>query len=78
MAFEWNRIHKWEENHESTITEEVYEYVFEAYGVSEVGELTQEQINEIEEFRNTEISEYSVMQIGFSNLLSDWDYANEG
>ena len=78
MAFEWNRIHKWEENHESTITEEVYEYVFEAYGVSEVGELTQEQITEIEEFRNTEISEYSVMQIGFSNLLSDWDYANEG
>ena len=78
MAFEWNRIHKWEENHEVSITEDVLEYVLEAYGVSEVGELTQEQINEIEEFRNTEISEYSVMQIGFSNLLSDWDYANEG
>ena len=78
MAFEWNRIHKWEDNHERNITDDVLEYVLEAYGVSEVGELTQEQINEIEEFRNTEISEYSVMQIGFSNLLSDWDYANEG
>ena len=78
MAFEWNRIHKWEENHERSITDDVFEYVCEAYGVSEVGELTEEQIAEIEEFRNTEISEFSVMQIGFSNLLSDWDYANEG
>ena len=78
MSFEWNRIHKWEENHERSITDDVFEYVCEAYGVSEVGELTEEQIAEIEEFRNTEISEYSVMQIGFSNLLSDWDYANEG
>ena len=77
MAFEWNRIHKWEDNHERNITDDVLEYVLEAYGVSEVGELTEEQIAEIEEFRNTEISEYSVMQIGFSNLLSDWDFANE-
>ena len=78
MSFEWNRIHKWEENHERSITDDVLEYVCETYGVSEVGELTEEQIAEIEEFRNTEISEYSVMQIGFSNLLSDWDYSNEG
>ena len=52
MAFEWNRIHKWEENHEVSITEDVLEYVLEAYGVSEVGELTQEQIAEIEEVTN--------------------------
>ena len=78
MAFEWNRIHKWEENHERSITDDVFEYVCEAYGVSEVSELTEEQITEIEAFRNTEISEYSVMQIGFSNLLSEWEYANEG
>jgi len=78
MSFEWNRIHKWEENHERSITDDVFEYVCEAYGVSEVSDLTEEQVAEIEAFSATEISEFSVMQIGFSNVLREWEYANEG
>lgn len=69
MSFEWNRMHKWEENIERDITDSVYEYVCEYYGIEEVTELTPEQLEEIEAFRD-ELNEYNLMQIGFSNLIS--------
>jgi hypothetical protein len=72
MSFEWNRIHKWEENHEHSITEDVYEYVLEYYGVESVEELTQEQIDEVQAYRD-ELNEYSIMQIGFGNLINQWE-----
>lgn len=80
MAFEWNRIHKWEENVEREVTDAVFEYIFEHYGVDEITELNGDQIAEIEEFR-AELNEYSVMQIGFSNFLMSyesemWDLEN--
>ena len=67
--FEWGRIHKWEENHERNITEDVYEYVCEHYGIDDVEELNGDQLAEIEAFRE-ELNDYSVMQIGFSNLIN--------
>jgi hypothetical protein len=76
MSFEWNRIHKWEDNIESQINDSVSDYVFEYYGVDEIGELTEEQINEISTFRDEMLSEFSVMQVGFSNLISWWDSEN--
>ena len=76
MSFEWNRIHKWEENHERNITEDVEEYICEHYGIESIEELTQDQINELEVYRG-ELNEYSVMQIGFSNVLNNWEYAQD-
>lgn len=76
MSFEWNRIHKWEDNIESQVTDAVYEYVCEHYGVEEVTELTQEQFDEVMAFRE-DLNEYSVMQWGFSNLASQWEMENE-
>lgn len=73
MAFEWPRIHKWEDNIESQVTDAVNDYVMEFYGVSEVEELTREMIDEIDTFRNEELNEYSLMQVGFSNLVSSWE-----
>lgn len=70
MSFEWPRIYKWEERMESEVTDTVYEYVFEHYGVSEITEITEEQIREIENFRDHELNEYSPFQIGFSNLIN--------
>lgn len=75
MAFEWHRIHKWEDNIESQVTDAVYEYVCEFYGVEEVGELTEGQVNEIMAFRD-ELNEYSPMQWGFSNLYNHWENEN--
>lgn len=74
MTFEWNRIHKWEENYEREITENVYDYVRDFYDVDEIDELTEEQIQDVAAFRD-EHNEYSVMQIGFSNLINEWEDA---
>jgi len=71
--FSWDRIHKWEEDYERDITNDVIEYVCEFFTVDDIFDLTQDQINEIENFCNNDISEYSVMQIGFSNLLNQLD-----
>jgi len=76
MSFEWNRIHKWEENHERNITEDVEEYICENYGIESIEELTQDQIEELEVFRS-ELNEYSVMQIGFSNVINNWEFAQD-
>ena len=76
MAFDWNRMHKWEENHERNITEDVEEYICEYYGVESIEDLTKEQIDKIEVFRS-ELNEYSIMQIGFSNVINNWENAQD-
>lgn len=71
MAFEWNRMYKWEENHERNITEDVEEYICEYFNISNIAEMTPAQYKEVEDF-SLEMNEYSVMRIGFSNVLDDW------
>ena len=75
MAFEWNRIHKHEDNIEQDVNQRVYDYVLEYYAVESVEDLDGDQIAEIEQFREG-YNEYSVMQIGFSNLLSEYESAH--
>jgi hypothetical protein len=75
MAFEWNRIHKHEDNIEQDVNQRVYDYVLEYYAVESIEDLNGDQIAEIEQFRE-EYNEYSVMQIGFSNLLSEYESAH--
>jgi len=72
MSFEWPRIHKWEENIEREVTDNVREYVLEFYGLDEIAELTEEQMNEVQAFRD-ELNEYSPMQWGFSNIFNEWE-----
>lgn len=76
MSFEWNRIHKWEENIEREVTDSVREYVLEFYGVEEITELTESQIEEVQKFRYEEVNEYSPMQWGFSNIYNEWEMEN--
>ena len=76
MAFEWNRIHKHEDNIEQDVNQRVYDYVLEYYAVESIEDLNGDQIAEIEQFRE-EYNKYSVMQIGFSNLLSEYESAHE-
>jgi len=75
MAFEWNRIHKWEENIESEVTDAVEQQIMEHYAVDDITTLTEEQMNEVMAFRE-ELNEYSVMQWGFSNIYSQWEMEN--
>ena len=73
MSFEWNRIHKWEENYERDITDDVIEYICEYYEVESIFDLTEEQVGDIDNFRSNELNEYSVMQVGFSNVMMQLD-----
>ena len=75
-SFNWPRMHKWEENIEREVTDAVYEYVCEFYGVDEITELTEEQIGELESFRDLDLNEYSPFQWGFSNLINHWESEN--
>ena len=75
MAFEWHKLYKHEENIESDVTDRVFEYVCEYYNVEEITDLTEEQISEIDAFRD-KLNEFSVMQIGFSNLVNQWESEN--
>lgn len=72
MSFEWNKIHKYEDNFEREIIESVDAYVFEYYGVEELEQLTDNQVSEIETFAS-ELNEYSVMQIGINNLMMRYE-----
>lgn len=72
MSFDWYKRYKLEEWVEREVTESVYDYVLDYYQVSEVDELTENQIEEIREFMD-EALEYSPIRIGFSNLLNDWE-----
>lgn len=75
MAFEWNRIHKHEEQIEQDVTDRVYQYVCEYYDVDDIAELTKEQHAELVEYWN-DANQYSVMLIGFSNLINQWEDEN--
>ena len=76
MAFDWPRSHKWEENIEREVTDGLTELIQEQYGVEEIHELTEEQINEVMAFRE-ELSEYSPLQWAFSNVYNQWEMGNE-
>jgi len=73
MAFEWHRIHKWEDNLYNYANEWVEEYIFEYYGVDEITDLTEQQISEIQDFMETDLDEYSPLRPGFYNLVNWWE-----
>ena len=72
MSFEWNKINKYEDNYEREITDNVYDYVRDYFDVDEIDDITEEQMDQVKTFRD-EYNEYSVMQIGFSNMINDWE-----
>ena len=73
MSYDWPRNHKVEDNLMMEINEVVWEHVLEHFGVDEIEDLSEEQIAEVESFRNGRLGEYSVLQGGYSNLISMWE-----
>jgi len=69
MAFEWHRTHKILDWVEREMTECVEEYVTEYYGIESVEELTDEQLAELDHFRNEELNDNHPLQMGFSNVI---------
>ena len=72
MAFEWDRIHKWEANHEQEILSSCEEYICEYYGVELIDFLSKEQIDEVKHFQE-QYFEDSVMQYGLKTVLELWE-----
>jgi hypothetical protein len=70
--YDWPRVHKVEDNLMMDINELVYAHVLEHFGVDEIEDLSEEQIAEIEVFR-LQLGEYSVLQGGYSSLISMWE-----
>ena len=75
MSYDYPRIHKAEENIERQVTEWVEEHILEFFGVDEISELTEDQVDEVIAFRE-DLNEYSPMQIGYSNVISMWESEN--
>ena len=71
--YSWPRPHKAEEYYENQICDQVWEQIMEHFGVDEILDITEDQIQEIEEWRAEWLSEYSVLQVGFSNFMSRWE-----
>ena len=76
MSFSWPRSHKWEENIEHEVTDGLRDLIYEQYDVEEIGQLTEEQMDEVQAFRE-ELSEYSPLQWAFSNVYSEWEMEQE-
>ena len=77
MAFEWPKIYKSEEYFEYQATEWVFDYICEFYDVEDIEELTELQIEEIVQYRENDLNEYSPMQLGFSNIIAQWESAQD-
>jgi hypothetical protein len=73
MSYDWPRIHKVEDNFYMEISDVVIEHVLNHYGVEEIEDLTQEQIDELETYRSCQLGEYSIMQVGYSNIINMWE-----
>jgi len=68
MAFEWRKMYKSEDNIEYQINDIVYDTILSHYEVDEISDLTEENIKEVQSFYD-DMNEYSVMCIGFVNLI---------
>jgi hypothetical protein len=72
MSYGWPRIHKAEEDLERQATEYVNNHICEFFDVAEISELTPTQIEEVEKFCG-DLNEYSSLQVGYSNVISEWE-----
>ena len=73
MSFDWNRIHKHEEQVENDIFDRVSEQICSFYNVEDVADLTIEQMDEVRSFVDNDLSEYSIMQRGFTDVFNYWE-----
>tara|TARA_B100000123_G_scaffold272065_1_gene253459 strand:- start:640 stop:912 length:273 start_codon:yes stop_codon:yes gene_type:complete len=73
MSFDWNRIHKHEEQVENDIYDRVSEQICSFYNVEDVADLTIEQMDEVRAFVDNDLSEYSIMQRGFTDVFNYWE-----
>jgi len=77
MSYEWPRMYKNEEYYENQIRDDVVQHICEYFEVEDIVDLTREQYLEVMKYRDEELNEYSVMQVGYSLALYQWESENE-
>ena len=75
--FEWFRMHKDEEHIEREVYSSVETAICHHYDVEEMSSLTQKQWDEVMEWREENVSEYSPMYGGFSDVYNVWEMEND-
>lgn len=71
--FDVPRIFKWEENIRNQLRDEVEEYVMEYYGVSGTEDLTEEQVDQIQEFIDLPENQFSMVCDALTDIVEWWE-----
>tara|TARA_B100000242_G_C43033084_1_gene481468 strand:- start:791 stop:1030 length:240 start_codon:yes stop_codon:yes gene_type:complete len=71
--FVWHRMHKDEERIEREAYDCVETAILEHYEIEDIYELTQEQWDDIHAWQEENVSEYSPMNMAFSDVYNAWE-----
>tara|TARA_R110002153_G_C13283445_1_gene494298 strand:- start:385 stop:642 length:258 start_codon:yes stop_codon:yes gene_type:complete len=69
------RPYKWIENIEREVTDGLWEDISQYFGVEEINDLTEEQIDQLEAYRD-EIEEdgyLDIIRMGLGNIINWWE-----
>ena len=75
--FDWARMYKDEEHIEREAYSCVETAICNHYDIEDIAELTAEQWVDIHAWQEENVSEYSPMHIGFSDVYNVWEMNNE-
>jgi hypothetical protein len=70
-------MHKHEEQIENDVYDRVQTQLLEHYEIEELSELTEAQWVEIHKWQKENVSEYSPMNLGFSDCYNQWEMHND-
>ncbi|MDA7701843.1 hypothetical protein N8864_05325 [Gammaproteobacteria bacterium] len=74
-TYKLGRPYKWIENIEREVTDELWEDIKGFFGVEEVTDLTEDNINEIQAYRD-EIEDdgyLDILRMGLGNIINWWE-----
>ena len=71
--FDWARMYKSEEYLEREAYSCVESAIIDFYQISEIADLTQAQWDDIHAWQEENVSEYSPMNMGFSDVYNAWE-----
>lgn len=77
-GFDWPRMYKFEDNLWNYAVQWVEEYVLEYYDVETIGDLTEDQIDDVKSFMETNVEESSPLITGFYELINWWEETKNG
>ena len=72
-AYQFYKSHKVEDNIANEMYDLVFDHICQWFGVEELVDITTEQMDEIIDFRENQLNEYSPLQWGYSSVIGNWE-----